>query len=89
MYFPFFIAYMLVGFAITLAVFYWALNNGQFNDQQRARFLPLEDGAVRPVSVKLSMVKRIETYTLFFLAGCGLLATAIGLAVIIARAKLI
>ena len=89
MYFPFFIAYMIVGFVISLLVFYWALHNGQFNDQQRARFLPLEGGVNRSASAKLSMVKRIETYTLFFLAGCGLLATAIGLAVILMRAKFV
>ena len=89
MYYPYFIAYMIFGFAISLLFFFWALNNGQFNDQQRARFLPLEGGVIRPIPLKLSMVKRIETYTLFFLAGCGLLATAIGLAVILLRAKLI
>ena len=89
MYFPFFLAYMIVGFTISLLVFYWALNNGQFNDQQRARFLPLEGGVMRSVSVKLSLVKRIETYALFFLAGCGLMATAVGLAMILLRAKLI
>jgi nitrogen fixation-related uncharacterized protein len=89
MYYPYFIAYMFIGFGVSLLVFYWALNNGQFNDQQRARFLPLEGGVIRSTSVKLPMVKRIETYTLFFLAGCGLLATAIGLAVILVRAKLV
>ncbi|MGD2269504.1 MAG: hypothetical protein PVI06_03815 [Desulfobacterales bacterium] len=89
MYFPFFIAYMVVGFAVSLLVFYWALDNGQFNDQQRARFLPLEDGVIRSASTKLPMLKRIETYALFFLAGCGLLATAIGLAVTVMCAKLI
>ena len=43
MYYPYFITYIVVGFAVTLAVFFWALKNGQFRDQQRARFLPLED----------------------------------------------
>jgi cbb3-type cytochrome oxidase maturation protein len=89
MYYPYFVAYMVVGFAISLLVFYWALENGQFNDQQRARFLPLEDSVIQSASAKLPMLKRIETYALFFLAGCGLLATAIGLAVIVIRAKLI
>ncbi|MBW2435232.1 MAG: cbb3-type cytochrome oxidase assembly protein CcoS, partial [Deltaproteobacteria bacterium] len=32
---------MAAGFIISLVVFFWALNNGQFKDQQRARFLPL------------------------------------------------
>ncbi|MBW2572007.1 MAG: cbb3-type cytochrome oxidase assembly protein CcoS [Deltaproteobacteria bacterium] len=43
MYFPYFITYIALGFAISLAVFFWALKNGQFKDQKRARFLPLED----------------------------------------------
>jgi len=45
MYFPFFVAYMVVGFAVSLAVFFWALTRGQFNDQQRARFLALDGAA--------------------------------------------
>lgn len=62
---------MVVGFAVSLAVFFWALNRGQFRDQQRARFLPLEAGpAAAPV--KLSRKGLIETCGLFALACCGL-----------------
>ncbi len=43
MYYPYFISYMVAGLAISLVVFIWALNNGQFKDQQRARYLPLKD----------------------------------------------
>jgi cbb3-type cytochrome oxidase maturation protein len=43
MYYPYFIAYMAAGFIISLVVFFWALNSGQFKDQQRARFLPLQN----------------------------------------------
>ena len=43
MYYPYFIAYMSAGFVISIVVFIWALNNGQFKDQQRARFIPLEN----------------------------------------------
>ena len=43
MYFPYFIAYMGIGLIISLSVFFWALKNNQFQDQQRARFLPLQD----------------------------------------------
>jgi cbb3-type cytochrome oxidase maturation protein len=32
---------MITGFIISLCLFFWALKNGQFRDQQRARFLPL------------------------------------------------
>lgn len=37
----FFVIYMITGFIISLCIFFWALKNGQFRDQQRARFLPL------------------------------------------------
>lgn len=74
MYFPYFITYIAVGFAISLLVFFWALQNGQFRDQQRARFLPLEDGGDhRPEEP--SRFGRYETYALFLLAAAGLAAS--------------
>ena len=80
MYYPFFLAYMIAGFIISLAVFFWALNRGQFSDQQRARFLPLED---RPVEgpAKLTRLGRWQTILLFALAGTGLIATAVAIVI--------
>ena len=71
MYYPYFIAYMTAGFAITLVVFFWALNNGQFKDQQRARYLPL-DSDLKTRAGKASRFVRIEIYALFTLACIGL-----------------
>jgi nitrogen fixation-related uncharacterized protein len=71
MYFPFFVAYMAAGFALSLAVFFWALNRGQFRDQQRARFLAL-DGAAPAAPARLTRKGRVETAALFTLACCGL-----------------
>jgi len=66
MYYPYFIAYMAAGFVISIVVFFWALNSGQFNDQQRARFIPLEnDPKTEPL--KVSHFARIETIFLFSL----------------------
>ena len=66
MYYPYFIAYMAVGFTISLVVFFWALNTGQFKDQQRARFIPLEsDDTARPAVA--SRFARIQTIALFSL----------------------
>ncbi len=48
MYYPYFIAYIGIGLTISLVVFYWAFRTGQFNDQQRARFLPLRDDTDQP-----------------------------------------
>lgn len=74
MYFPYFITYIVIGFVISLVVFGWALKNGQFKDQQRARFLPLENETDQPA--KVSRFSRFETYALFFLALAGLSASA-------------
>jgi len=74
-YFHYFITYIAFGFVISLAVFWWALKNGQFKDQQRARFLPLEaDRNVAPK--KMTVFGRWEAFALFFLALAGLSASA-------------
>ena len=66
MYFPYFIAYMTAGFVISIVVFFWALNSGQFKDQQRARFIPLES-EMNSRPVKASRFARIQTIALFSL----------------------
>jgi hypothetical protein len=62
---------MVAGFAVSLAVFFWALNRGQFRDQQRARFLALERSPATPPA-PLTRKGRIETCGLLALACCGL-----------------
>jgi cbb3-type cytochrome oxidase maturation protein len=73
-YFPYFVVYMVLGLAIGLGVFLWALGSGQFRDQQRARFLPLQGGA-DPPAAPAARLGRLESYTLFLLAALGLLAS--------------
>lgn len=75
MYYPYFIAYIAIGLILGLAVFFWAIRTGQFNDQQRARFLPLRDDSDQPPA-NVTRFNRIEIYGLFFLALAGLSATA-------------
>jgi cbb3-type cytochrome oxidase maturation protein len=75
MYYPYFIAYMTIGFGISLLVFCWALRRGQFRDQERARFLPLHREEERG-AVKRSRASKVETVALIFLACAGLSASA-------------
>lgn len=75
MYYPYFLAYMVSGFVISLVVLFWALKNGQFKDQKRARFLPLEEG-LEAEPVKVSKIGKIEAYALIVLASLGLFGTA-------------
>lgn len=86
MYYPYFIAYMTAGIVISLIIFFWAVSKGQFKDQQRARFLPLE-GELDVEPVKVSRIGRLETYALIGLACCGLATTAMVLAFAILRAN--
>ena len=79
MYYPYFIAYMAAGFVISLVVFFWALNHGQFKDQQRARFIPLE-GNLDSRPVKTSRFFRIETVVLFTLL-CLILASSMAVVI--------
>ena len=74
MYYPYFIAFMLVGFAISVLVFFWALGSGQFKDQERARFLALDQGE-EPRAKKISRAGRYEACALGLLVTLGLLAT--------------
>jgi cbb3-type cytochrome oxidase maturation protein len=78
MYFPYFIAYIAIGLVISLPVFFWALRSGQFQDQQRARFLPLRDPAGEK-PVQATRLARWEIFTLFLLASAGLAASAAAL----------
>jgi cbb3-type cytochrome oxidase maturation protein len=75
MYYPYFIAYMAAGFIISLVVFFWALNSGQFKDQQRARFLPLHND-LQTRTTKIARFARIQTYALLSLVGLCLASAA-------------
>jgi cbb3-type cytochrome oxidase maturation protein len=75
MYFPYFMAYILIGLTLGLLVFVWAMKNGQFRDQQRARFLPLEEDH-RPAQTRPGKTRRWEIYGLIILAVAGLAASA-------------
>jgi len=73
MYYPYFITYISIGLGLSLVVFFWALSSGQFQDQQRARFLPLR-GEDLP-QVRQSRFGRYEIYALLILAVLGLAAS--------------
>jgi cbb3-type cytochrome oxidase maturation protein len=76
MYYPYFVTYMIVGLVISLGVFFWALQHGQFKDQQRARFLALGDED-NGVGDRVTVVNRYEGYALLLLAIVGLGLTAV------------
>ena len=73
MYYPFFLAYILTGIFIGGVVFVWALKSGQFSDQQRARFLAIED--VRPNAATPLPKTGVELYFILYLAMAAIAAS--------------
>jgi len=64
-----------VGIGISIMVFYWALKNGQFADQTRARYLPLgEDVPLQPAEVSRRLP--VEVYALIIIIMLGILSIA-------------
>jgi cbb3-type cytochrome oxidase maturation protein len=68
---------ILVAFSlwISLLAFIWGLQNGQFSDQDRARYLPLRD-ALPPTVVKYPVRRPVEVYVLLFIGVMVLLGLA-------------
>lgn len=73
MYYPFFLAYILTGVFIGTIVFIWALKTGQFKDQQRARFLAIED--VRSQTGTPTLKAGFQIYFIIFLAIAAIAAS--------------
>lgn len=85
MVFSFFAAYLLIGLCISALVFFWALKNGQFSDQKRAAFLPLQHDTHR-LPARISRIHRLEAIALIGMACLGLLVSASVLAFSLLRA---
>ena len=61
------------GIGTSIIVFLWALKNGQFSDQGRARYLPLgEEVPLRPVDVSKRLPR--EVYALIIIIALGILS---------------
>jgi cbb3-type cytochrome oxidase maturation protein len=84
--FSFFTVYMVIGLCISAWVFFWALKNGQFSDQKRAAFLPLQHDMQNPPA-RIRRIHRLEGFALLAMACLGLLISASVLAFSLLRAR--
>ena len=75
-YYSYFLLYVFVGFVLCAALFAWAVVNGQFGDQKRARYLPLTGSAPAPRDASTAKWPRSMVWSV--------LAILVGLAVQIA-----
>ncbi len=83
MYFAGWIALIVVGVLGSLAAFLWALRSGQFEEQGRARFLPLA-GECHAGNEERPLGRIPELYALWIIAalGAGAMAGAVILALV-------
>jgi cbb3-type cytochrome oxidase maturation protein len=88
MYYPYFIVYMAAGLVISIVVFVWALKNGQFRDQHRARFLPLDEETDDPPQ-GMSTNKRIQVYVLFGIVCTSLVASAVFVLFVLIKSSMV
>jgi cbb3-type cytochrome oxidase maturation protein len=69
MYFPIWMILVVFSLWISIMAFLWGVQNGQFSDQERARFLPLVDAPPQPM-ISNPAKWTIEVYVLL---GLGLM----------------
>jgi cbb3-type cytochrome oxidase maturation protein len=62
-----------IGIGISIMVFLWALKNGQFADQARARYLPLMEEVPLPLA-EVSDRLPVEVYALIIIITLGILS---------------
>jgi hypothetical protein len=68
-------------------VFIWALKNGQFKEQQRARYLPL-DTEMDTGPATVNRFHRFQAYLLFGLVFSGLLASIVFVVFVLVKSKI-
>ncbi len=70
-----FIIFILSGLFFGIIVFLWALKSGQFKEQQRARYLAIEDEREKPDNVA-SRSGKLQLYMLFGFIILGIMISA-------------
>jgi len=85
-FFSVWIVLIAVSLWVSLIAFIWALQSGQFADQNRARYLPLMDEAEKPAIADPAKLT-VEVYVLLGLATVGLLGIFTSIFVSLYRLK--
>jgi cbb3-type cytochrome oxidase maturation protein len=70
-----FIIFIFSGLFFGIIVFLWALKSGQFKEQQRARYLAVEDELGKP-DYAVSRSAKLQLYVLFGFIIVGILVSA-------------
>lgn len=77
MYFFGWLTLVIVSLAISLLAFVWALESGQFSDQERARYLPLVDVPAAAPAGPLPQGRGIYALLVVIALGAGVIIAPI------------
>lgn len=71
---------------VSIAAFIWAVQSGQFADQERARFLPLAEDLPPPPAGDPAKLTR-EAYALLAIGGIGLVVLVVVIVLTLSHLK--
>ncbi len=75
-FYGFFLIYVALGVCFSAVLFYWAVTRGQFRDQKRIGFAPLEGEAPEPVTAETAKWPK-SMFLGVFLAASGTISLVI------------
>ena len=83
MFVPVWLIFLTSGLAMAIYALVWSLRTRQFDDQQRARFLPLSGLTAEEMAAPPAIKRGASFYALIFIVVCGLASIALTIAVMI------
>ena len=81
MFVPFWLIFLGTGLFMSVFTVVWAIRSRQFDDQQRARFLPLAGMTTAELEKKPLRTHRAEYAAVCFMLAMGMLTILAGLAI--------
>ena len=79
MFVPFWLIFLATGLVMSVFTVVWAIRSRQFDDQQRARFIPLAGMTESELSSKPAKAHRAEYAAICFMLVMGISALGAGL----------
>lgn len=77
---------VIISLWVSLAAFVWAYRSGQFSDQERARYLPLEENLPAPPACDRAKPP-VQMYSLLAILALGLIVLSAALFISILRLR--
>jgi len=79
MFVPFWLIFLVTGLGMAVAVLFWSIRNRQFEDQDRARFLPLMGLSESELAARPPVRRGASFYAIMMIFISGMLMLGISL----------